>query len=43
MRCIDCPAFYYKGGEYGYCREHGKTIEYDNEEECENVEYFIEA
>ena len=31
MKCIDCKGFYYKGGDYGYFRASGKTLDYDNE------------
>ena len=32
MKCIECQHFYYRGGDYGYCRKSGKTIDFDNEE-----------
>ena len=38
MKCIDCIGFYYKGGEYGYCKATGMVIEFDHEEkECKHT------
>ena len=36
MKCIDCESFYYRGGEFGYCRKTGKVIDVDNETDCKN-------